>query len=150
MKPQYGLAELLPHSGRMRLLTSIVDYGDGWLEAEVVIAEDSTFADADGVPASIGLEYMAQTVAAYTGLQKRLNGEKPGLGLLLGTRKYNCNVGRFPIGQTLRVKTEPEMLGTNGFNVFNCELTGEGVSVSAVLNVFEPVDAEAYLQEAQK
>ena len=147
MKRKYSVAELVPHSGSMSLLSKIVDYGDGWLQAEVVISRDSTFADALGVPAWIGLEYMAQAIAAYSGLEERLQGNKPRIGFLLGSRKYKCNVERFAIGQTLRVRVQTEMLGANGLNVFNCNLEGEGVSARAVVKVFQPDDADAFLQE---
>jgi predicted hotdog family 3-hydroxylacyl-ACP dehydratase len=148
VKPEYSVAELVPHSGRMSLLSEIVDYGDDWLLAEVVISRDSTFADARGVPAWIGLEYMAQAIAAYSGLEERLQGGKPKIGFLLGARRYECTEERFAIGQKLCVRVQPEMLGANGLNVFNCELQGDGVSASAVVNVFQPDDADAFLQEA--
>jgi predicted hotdog family 3-hydroxylacyl-ACP dehydratase len=148
VKPEYRVADLVPHSGRMSLLSEIVDYGDDWLQAEVVISRDSTFADALGVPAWIGLEYMAQAIAAYSGLEQRLLGGKPKIGFLLGSRNYECNVERFAIGQTVRVRVQPEMIGSNGLNVFNCELEGDGVSAQAVVNVFQPDDADAFLQEA--
>ncbi len=148
MKREYSVAELVPHSGRMSLLSEIVDYGDDWLQAEVVISRDSTFADALGVPAWIGLEYMAQAIAAYSGLEERLHGGKPRIGFLLGTRRYECTAERFDIGQRLRVRVQPEMLGANGLNVFNCNLEGDGISAQAVVNVFQPDDADAFLQEA--
>jgi predicted hotdog family 3-hydroxylacyl-ACP dehydratase len=148
VKREYSVAELVPHSGRMSLLSEIVDYGDDWLQAEVVISRDSTFADALGVPAWIGLEYMAQAIAAYSGLEERLHGGKPRIGFLLGTRRYECTAERFDIGQRLRVRVQPEMLGANGLNVFNCNLEGDGISAQAVVNVFQPDDADAFLQEA--
>ncbi len=148
MKKEYSVAELVPHAGKMSLLSGIVDYGEGWLEAEVVITPESTFANAQGVPAWIGLEYMAQTIAAYSGLQERLHGGKPKIGFLLGSRRYLCNAERFSIGQRLVLKVRPEILGSNGLNVFSCELHGDGISASAVVNVFQPDDADRFLQEA--
>ncbi len=147
MKSRYSVAELVPHSGKMSLLTGILAYGDGWLQAEVEITRESMFADAQGVPAWIGLEYMAQAIAAYSGLQERLHGGKPKIGFLLGSRKYLCNAERFHIGQKLRLKVYPEILGDNGLNVFKCELQGEAVSASALVNVFQPDDADAFLRE---
>ena len=148
MKPIYSVDELVPHSGKMSLLTSIVDYGEDWLQAEVLISPDSMFADDHGVPAWIGLEYMAQTVAAYAGLQERLNGGIPKIGFLLGSRKYICNADHFSTGQTLLLKVRPEMQIENGLDVFNCELKGQGVAASANVNVFQPGDAEKFLKGA--
>jgi predicted hotdog family 3-hydroxylacyl-ACP dehydratase len=150
MTTAYSVADLVPHSGKMSLLSAIVDYGAGWLQAEVVIAPESTFADAQGVPAWIGLEYMAQTIAAYSGLQERLRGGAPRSGFLLGSRKYLCNAERFAIGQKLLVTVHPEIPGGNGLIVFNCELQGEGISASAVVNVFQPDDPAALLPGASQ
>jgi predicted hotdog family 3-hydroxylacyl-ACP dehydratase len=144
----YSVADLVPHSGRMSLLSAILDYGEDWLKSEVVITAESLFADAQGVPAWIGLEYMAQTIAAYSGLQERLQGGRPKVGFLLGSRKYLCNAERFAIGQRLVVTVSPELQGSNGLNVFNAELHGDGISASAVVNVFQPDDADRFLQEA--
>lgn len=148
MKPTYSVADLVPHSGKMSLLNTIVDYGEDWLHAEVHITPDSMFADTDGVPAWIGLEYMAQTIAAWSGLQERLNDGMPKIGFLLGSRNYQCSTDYFVTGQSLLLKVHLEILGGNGLNVFNCELQGQGVSASAVVNVFQPDDTEKFLKDA--
>ena len=147
MKSEYSVAELVPHSGKMSLLDNIVEYRDGWLRAEVSITADSMFADKQGVPAWIGLEYMAQAVGAYAGWQERLKGGPPKLGFLLGTRKYLCSTDYFAIGTKLIVTVQLEMEAANGLNVFQCVLQGEGVDASANLNVFQPDDPDKFLQD---
>ena len=132
----------------MSLLDTILDYGEEWLHAEVHITPDSMFADADGVPAWIGLEYMAQAISAHAGMLERLNGGKPKIGFLLGSRKYLCNTDYFAFGQTLLVKVHLEMLAANGLKVFNCELQGRDLEASAIVNVFQPDDAEKFLMDA--
>mgnify|MGYP005996208549 CR=1 FL=1 len=74
MTAEYLVEELVPHSGRMSLLTRVVDSGDDWLTAEVDITSKSMFSDDKGVPAWVGLEYLAQAIGAYAGLQERLLG----------------------------------------------------------------------------
>lgn len=147
MKPEFSVAELVPHSGKMSLLDNIVEYGDGWLSAEVCITVDSMFADENGVPAWVGLEYMAQAVAAYAGLQERLNGGQPKPGFLLGARKYLCSTDYFAIGKILLLSVQLDMQAANGLNVFQCVLQAEGVDASAGLNVFQPDDPEKFLQD---
>ncbi|WP_315982756.1 hypothetical protein [Aliamphritea spongicola] len=68
---EYSVSQLVPHSGKMSLLDEIIDYGDEWLEASVRIHAGAMFADDKGVPAWVGLEYLAQAVGAYAGLQER-------------------------------------------------------------------------------
>ena len=147
MKSEYSVAELVPHSGKMSLLDNIIEYRDGWLRAEVCITVESTFADEQGVPAWIGLEYMAQAVGAYSGWLERLKGGPPKLGFLLGTRKYLCSTDYFAIGTTLTLTVQLEMEAANGLNVFKCDLQGEGVEASANLNVFQPDDPDKFLQD---
>ena len=150
MKVEYSVAELVPHSGKMSLLDTIIDYGDGWLHAEVHITPESTFADDQGVPAWIGMEYMAQAIAAYAGLQDRLKGEKPKIGLLLGSRKFQCTTDYFSFGQTLSVMVNLELDADNGLSVCKCVLKGQNVEASANLNVFKPANADEFFQEALK
>jgi predicted hotdog family 3-hydroxylacyl-ACP dehydratase len=130
----------------MSLLTTIVDYGDDWLSAEVHITPDSVFADDRGVPAWIGLEYMAQAIAAYGGREERERGGAPKIGFLLGTRKYLCDTDSFPFGQKLLIIVRPEMSAESGIQVFNCILQGQGLSASAVVNVFLPDDIEEFIE----
>ena len=148
MISEYCVDELVPHSGKMSLLNNIIAYGDDWLEADVHISADSMFADKQGVPAWIGLEYMAQTIGAYSGLQQRQINQPPKLGFLVGTRKYVCSVDYFKFGQTLRLKVKRELQAENGLSVFSCSLESETASASANLNVFQPIDADQFLQDS--
>lgn len=148
MSSEYSVAELVPHSGKMSLLDSIIEYGDDWLHAEVGISKDSMFVEERGVPAWIGMEYMAQAIGAYAGLQERLDGSSPKLGFLLGTRKYVCSVDYFPIGKTLSLTVKREMQAENGLSVFQCVLQSDGIEATASLNVYQPDDADKFLQEA--
>ncbi len=147
MNTDYRVSDLVPHSGLMSLLDCIVDYGEDWLEAEVLITRQSLFANENGVPAWVGMEYMAQAVAAFAGTQERRKGEKPKLGFLVGTRKYTCSTDNFPFHQTLSLRVERELETADGLNVFQCELSGGEIEAHARLNVYQPDDAEKFLQE---
>jgi len=148
VKAAYQVAELVPHAGRMSLLSRVVAYDEGWLLAEIDIDSDSMFADDRGVPAWVGLEYMAQAIAAYAGLQERIQGGVPKIGFLLGSRNYSSSGDYFARGETFQVKVVLDMVADNGLNVFNCELEGIGARATAVVNVFQPDDAEKFLEEA--
>lgn len=146
MNSEFSVAELVPHSGSMSLLDEIIDFGDDWLHAKVKITSDSMFVEEPGVPALVGIEYLAQAVAAYAGLQERKIGKKPKLGFLLGVRKYICSTDYFPIGETLILQVQLEMQADNGLSAFNCVLIGDQIEASARLNVYQPDDAEKFLQ----
>jgi predicted hotdog family 3-hydroxylacyl-ACP dehydratase len=146
MSQNLKIDAFVPHSGQMSLLDDIVDYGDDWLLAKVTITPSSLFIDEQGVPASVGVEYLAQAIAAYSGLQEHQHGGTPKLGFLLGVRKYLCSTDYFTVGETLLLKVELDMQAENGLSVFQGSLTGRDIEGSARLNVFQPDNADHFLQ----
>ncbi|MGJ8648596.1 MAG: ApeP family dehydratase [Marinomonas colpomeniae] len=149
METNYSVAELVPHSGRMSLLTRVVDHGEDWLSAEVDIKADSMFSDKLGVPSWVGLEYLAQAIAAYAGLQERQHGGTPKLGFLLGTRKYTSSKEYFSIGSTLTIKVIENLQADNGLGTFDCTLhSSDDCEASARLNVFQPENADEFLKDS--
>lgn len=147
MKAEYQVSELVPHSGKMSLLDEIVEYDQESLLARVHVRASSMFAGAEGVPAWIGMEYMAQAIAAFAGLQERQNGGEPKLGFLLGSRKYRCSTDVFSLGACLNIRVIREMQAENGLHAFDCEIRGENVQATARMTVFQPDNAETFLQD---
>jgi predicted hotdog family 3-hydroxylacyl-ACP dehydratase len=131
----------------MVLVDRLVEVGDNHVVAEVIVRDDGLFSDDDGmVPAWLGLEYMAQTVAAYSGYYRRCRGEPVGLGFLLGTRYYHCSVDRFRCNMVLEVRAEKILDAANDMSVFACKLRGDGgVVAESTLNVLLPRDADGFL-----
>ena len=141
-----SILELVPHAGPMSLLDRLIAVEGERLSAEVVVPADGLFSHDGGVGAWVGIEYMAQAVAAWAGWQSRQAGEAPRIGLLLGTRRYRCSVARFAAGQRLQVDIERGYQADNGLGQFDCRIQAEGVEVaSALLTVFGPKDPSAFL-----
>ena len=102
---RFDVAEVIPHTGSMILLDRIIVYDEQSLEAELTVRNgDELLGDEEWVPAWVGIEYMAQTIAAYAGVMAKLADEGIRLGFLLGTRQYRSNVPAFKVGLLLRVK----------------------------------------------
>ncbi len=131
------VAALLPHSGAMVLLDKVVAFNDQGLSAEVTVRDDGLFGDKFSVPAWVGIEYMAQTIAAYIGIKAKLAGEPIKLGYLLGTRRYNCTISAFAVGLTLTVQIN-FIIQDDKLGVFDCAISGPGINVNASLNVYQP------------
>ena len=131
------VAVLIPHSGDMVLLDRIIDYDDQGLTAELVVRGDGLLGGDESVPAWAGIEYMAQTIAAYAGMMARQADEPIRLGFLLGTRRYNSNVAAFKVGSTLTIWVK-KIMQDNGLGVFDCRIQGEDVELTATLNVYQP------------
>jgi len=132
-----NIAELLPHDGKMVLLDQVVEYDHQSLVATTVVRDDGLFGDGKTVPAWLGIEYMAQTIAAQGGMMCYLAGKPIQLGFLLGTRRYVCNIANFKVGERLTVRVE-RILEDQGLAVFNCQILGDGIDISAKLNVYQP------------
>jgi predicted hotdog family 3-hydroxylacyl-ACP dehydratase len=148
-KADWTIHELVPHAGRMRLLSELVQVEAESLCAHVRISEQDLFYDAalGGVGAWVGIEYMAQAVAAWAGWQGRQSDQAPKIGLLLGSRKYRCERALFLPGETLEVRTRREFQADNGLGQFACEIWLEGQQIAtAALTVFGPANPEQFLQ----
>lgn len=143
----YAVAELLPHAADMMLLEKVLSVDTQHAAAALTVRADGLFDDGRGrVPAWVGIEYMAQTVALFGGYQRRLRGLPVTLGFLLGTRRYRANTPFFEVGTRLEVRARLLLMESSGLSSFDCELRGEGVEIDARLNTFQPDEVEQYLQ----
>ena len=131
------IAELIPHSGSMILLDKILEFDEHSLSAELVVRDDALLGNNKKVPAWVGIEYMAQTIAAYAGIQSKKLGEPINLGFLLGTRRYTSNIDSFDIGTVLTIKIT-RIINDDKLGVFDCKIYGAGIEINANLNVFQP------------
>jgi predicted hotdog family 3-hydroxylacyl-ACP dehydratase len=141
----WSVPELLPHRGPMVLIDDLVDAGEGWVTAGVRIAEDCLFFEPGaGMPCWIGIEYMAQTVALYSGLHAKRAGEPIRIGLLLGARRHEAMTDYFPLGSYLEIHAR-EQWQDGQMGIFDCSVEGGRCLAKARLNVFSPPDARVFL-----
>lgn len=144
----FPVAELVPHSGDMLLIDQVLSYGPEEVACLVRVKPDGLFTRPDGsMPAWVGVELMAQTIAAFVGCHAREARKPVALGFLLGTRKFECNVEAFPAGSELHINAVRSLQDDNGMAVFECNLTGPSIHAIARLNVFQPPNITQYLQE---
>jgi predicted hotdog family 3-hydroxylacyl-ACP dehydratase len=142
----YRIEELLPHAGNMVLLDEVLEVGVDYIVTGLSVRDDGLFSGPDRtVPAWVGIEYMAQTVAAFSGYLRKCQGLEIDLGFLLGTRYYECSVGHFACGAKLRVHAEKIMDGANDMSVFDCRIEGENIHAGAKLNLLLPKDSSVFL-----
>lgn len=134
---KFTVEDLVPHTGIMVLVNRVIEFDEENMVTEVIARDDGLFGDANTVPAWLGIEYMAQTIAAFGGMKRRLAGNPLNLGFLLGTRRYVSNVGTFSVGSVLTVSVK-RLVEDQGLGVFDCRISAEGISVSAKLNVYQP------------
>jgi predicted hotdog family 3-hydroxylacyl-ACP dehydratase len=140
------IRSLVLHAGPMVLLDRVVAVEQESLCAEVRIRPDSLFCAGGGVGAWVGLEYMAQAIAAYGGYGARLRGEPVRIGFLLGSRRYECRRPIFEVGSVLRITVRVSH-SQNGLASFECRIDdADGQLATANVTVFQPVDTSDFPQ----
>ena len=147
----YRPIDLLPQRPPMLLLDSIIDYDEDRLRAGVNIEAMSLFFEPQqGVPAYVGLEYMAQTAAAHAGLDQVQRFEPPAIALLLGCREYRCSVSYFARGSALVVEARLLMRGEQDFAAYDCHIgCGTEQLARATLKAVRPQNLSAVLHSQQ-
>ena len=95
----WPLAELLPHAGDMILIDQVLAFDEEQIETRLTVRAGGLFNREDGsLPAWVGVELMAQSVAAFAGCHARVQGHEVVLGFLLGTRRFEMQRRTLPAG----------------------------------------------------
>lgn len=159
---QVLLEQLLPHRSPMLLLDRVLGTAEDGARAEVVVTGQSAFFQPglDGVPAWVGLEYMAQTVAVWSGQQLLDHGRPVAIGFLLGSRAYRADTPLFTRDTRLTIDIHVAYAEPGGLSSFDCVIragnsrktaTENGkVLAEARINAFRPDDPLPYMQEGLK
>lgn len=139
---------ILPHRGTMLLLDRISTCTDAALTAHASVRADAWYADADGaMPAWIGIELMAQAIAAHVGLLAMRAGGKARPGVLLGTRRYEAHRSAFALGAQLRIETKELLRSDEGHGAYECAIHhGDVCCAEAVIKVFQPADFQSFIE----
>lgn len=147
----YPIETVVPHRGSLRLIDAVLHWDEDSIIVGLEVPADGVFALPGGVPGWIGIEYMAQAIAAWAGCRARRDGRQPPLGFLLGSRRYSSRVALFPSGSALRVYARRELMGDNGLGMFACRIeAGDATWAEANVSVFEPADPQAYLESGRE
>ncbi len=142
---------LVPHQSPMILIDRVVSANLEELVAEVCIHPQSLFFDGYGVGAWVGIEYMAQAIAAHAGYQAQAKGLPIKVGFLLGTRRFESAKPRFMQGEVLHIHVRCALQSENGLGAFECRIddsqdaTGTAGAV-ATITVFQPENVDDFLQ----
>lgn len=146
------IEDLIPHRGTMRLLDAVDTYDASSLVARATVRRDAWYADAQGrMPAWIGLELMAQAIAAHVGLLSRQAGEPMRPGVLLGSRRYEAHVDAFASAADLRIRVTELLRSEAGHGAYECEIVEHDiVRAQAIVKVYQPDDFESFIQESFK
>lgn len=127
----------LYHRPPMIFLDEIIESGSNFLLAGVLIRQGIPFfAEPRGVPAWVGLEYMAQAVAAFAGMRARNDNKPIGLGMLIGCRRYSSKIASFPPGTSVEVRIQELVAEENGLGSFDCMLSAPDLVAEGRIAVY--------------
>ena len=140
-----AIGPYVPHDAGMCLLDSVLRCDAHSLSADITPTPDNLFAEqnADGqavIPAWVGLEWMAQAIAAWSGMQAARSDQPPRVGFLLGSRRYESEVAAFSCDCRWQIHVQLDYRADNGLGAFEATISDEhGTTVArAGVNVFEP------------
>ncbi len=131
------LEQILYHRRPMIFIDDVVESDHDSLVAIVRIRKGIPFYAPDyGVPAWVGLEYMAQSIAALAGLRATGAGKPVPLGLIIGCRNYACETGNFAPGLELRISVRELAAEEYGLGSFDCTIADPALIAQARVSVF--------------
>jgi predicted hotdog family 3-hydroxylacyl-ACP dehydratase len=155
-----SIETILPHRGTMLLLDGVSDCTDETLSAYASVHSDAWYADADGaMPAWIGIELMAQAIAAHVALLAMRAGGQARPGVLLGSRRYEAHIPVFARGARLRIEVKELLRGGEGHGAYECTIhhdqehdqehdqnRGSVCCAEAVIKVYQPADFQSFIE----
>ncbi|WP_176055033.1 hotdog family protein [Paraburkholderia caribensis] len=139
---------ILPHRGTMLLVDGVSACGDEALTAYATVRGDAWYADEDGaMPAWIGIELMAQGVAAHVALLAMRAGGRARPGVLLGTRSYQAHVSAFARDARLTIDVQEVLRSDAGHSAYECTIDHDGTRYAdAVIKVYQPGDFHTFIE----
>ncbi|MCL1050031.1 hotdog family protein [Shewanella abyssi] len=146
-----NVEQFIPHRQPMVLISNLLEYETDNLLTQTKISVTSPYFDdkLQGVPNYVGIEYMAQSIAALAGVEAHLREDIIRVGFLLGTRKLKMHIPHFKAGETYQTKVTRLYQEESGLAVFDCKIMHhQRVVAEANVNVFQPQDTSAYIAEA--
>ncbi|MGS0677370.1 ApeP family dehydratase [Shewanella sp. 0m-4] len=145
------VAEFIPHRQPMILINQLLNHSHDSLLTQTDISANSPYFDShlNGVPNYVGIEYMAQSIAALAGVEAHLRDDIIRVGFLLGSRKLKMHISQFDAGQSYQTRVTRLYQEESGLAVFDCQILHKQVVVAeANVNVFQPQDTQAYIAES--
>jgi predicted hotdog family 3-hydroxylacyl-ACP dehydratase len=142
------IESILPHRGTMLLVDAVLTCTDKTLTASAHVESAAWYADADGaMPAWIGIELMAQAIAAHVALLAMRAGGRARPGVLLGSRSYSALVPAFAAGARLTIEVNELLRSEEGHGAYECTIDHDGVRYAeAVIKVFQPTDFQSFIE----
>ncbi len=150
------LINLLPHKGKMFLLSRVISYDikSYSITTEYDIKKECIFYEPenDGVPCWAAFELMAQSISAMSGIAHHIRGDSPLPGVILSVVGFDSSVSYFKNNTTVRISVSQDFMDeATRVSRYICRLytspDDETPSVTANLSVMEVQNVSAFFAE---
>lgn len=132
------IEHLIPHRGAMIFLDRVVKTDSNKIFCEFEIKPDFFLCEQGKVPAYVGVEIIAQSIAAFNGVKNYSDRYEPEIGFLLGVRKFRSQVPYFNVGDILNIETTVEYIEESLCRFVGEISIGERKVIEALLSTFKP------------
>jgi predicted hotdog family 3-hydroxylacyl-ACP dehydratase len=121
----------------MLLIDAVLASGDEDIACRARVREGNLFLRGRSLRSVVCLEYMAQAVAAFAGLQAKLPGP-PRIGYLIAANRVTLLAASLELGDELEIKAK-RIWGDSALGKFECSVLRRGTTVAeAVISVYQP------------
>lgn len=139
----YPLDTVLPHRAPMILIDGIESWNGQEIRTYLTIGPSCPFfIDGKGIAAHVAMEWMAQSCAAFVGIEAIQARRPVRVGFLLGTRNFSAAFDWFGEGEILAI-TARSVYREAGMGQFDCAVYrhgGKDELAKAQLTVYQPDD----------
>lgn len=139
----YPLDAVLPHRAPMILIDGISDWSEREIRTHLTVRPSCPFfVEGKGIAAHVAMEWMAQSCAAFVGVDAIRAQQPVKIGFLLGTRNFSAALDWFAEGEALDITARP-VYRDAGMGQFDCAVyrRGGGAELAkAQLTVYQPDD----------
>ncbi|MCB9726985.1 MAG: 3-hydroxylacyl-ACP dehydratase [Deltaproteobacteria bacterium] len=130
------ISELVPHAPPMILIDRMLDWAPGEARCELTVREGAPFVREGRVHAVVGIETMAQTVAACLGYEAFTGGGAVRVGVIIGCRRLDILRPWVPVGTRLVISAR-RVRGNEMLSHFECEVAdGEDLVATSLLTLY--------------
>jgi predicted hotdog family 3-hydroxylacyl-ACP dehydratase len=116
-----AITELVPHQSPVLALEKLTSWEPGHAVGKLTIRADNPFVQDGQIDTVMGLEYMAQCVAACLGMEAFQGGGNVRVGMIIACRQMQILEPQLSVGETYTVKADC-VRGTNSISHFDGEL----------------------------
>lgn len=146
------LINLLPHKGKMFLLSRVTSYDieNFSITVETDVTEDFIFYEEElgGIPNWSTFEIMAQGISALTGIYDRIHNIESKAGCIVSVSAFKSDTDVFKVGTTVKATAIEEYRDEeSGIYRYNCAVyvspSSQDAAVTATVTVMKVEDLES-------